>query len=146
MHIVIFSSSTIISSLFFFFVLFFFSCSFFSISYSTHNISPADIRRYSWTCVSGVALFNIDLWTMAEQRQWDRRHGIGDPTTCDQVPEHLFTDNDQLQQLKDVDSRTRKLLYEQSSWQLNLVVHTRVTGLCAPCGKERRTIRTKQMV
>ena len=44
------------------------------------------------------------------------------------------------------DSRTKKLLYEQSSWQLNLVVHTRVTGLCVPCGKERRTIRTKQMV
>ena len=142
MHIVIFSSSTIISSLFFFF----FSCSFFSISYSTHNISPADIRRYSWTCVSEWR-FSTSIYG-----RWRSKgngiEGTGSETQRRAIKcrnTYLQTTT-QLQQLKDVDSRTRKLLYEQSSWQLNLVVHTRVTGLCAPCGKERRTIRTKQMV
>ena len=41
-----------------------------------------------------MALYKRDLWMMAERRQWDRRHGIGDPGKRDQVPEHLFTDND----------------------------------------------------
>ena len=146
MHIVIFSSSTIISSLFFFFFVLFFSCSFFSISYSTHNISPADIRRYSWTCVSEWR-FSTSIYG-----RWRSKgngiEGTGSETQRRAIKcrnTYLQTTT-QLQQLKDVDSRTRKLLYEQSSWQLNLVVHTRVTGLCAPCGKERRTIRTKQMV
>ena len=53
---------------------------------------------------------------------------------------HLFTDNDPAKQSREMDSRTRKLLYEQSSWQLNLDVHTKVTGPCVRCGKERRTI------
>ena len=69
----------------------------------------------------------LQTWSMDDggAKAMGSKAWIGDPGKRDQVPEHLFTDNDP-QQLRKWDSRTRKLLYEQSSWQLNLDVHTKL--------------------
>ena len=56
-----------------------------------------------------MALYKRDLWTMAERRQWDRRHGIGDPGKRDQVPEHLFTDNDPATTIKGNGSKNKEV-------------------------------------